>query len=864
VNFRLPSGLQVVLESNHAAPVVAFQAWIKAGSADEDPRSAGVAHFLEHMLFKGTIKRGVGRIAQEIEGAGGEINAWTSYDETTYHLVLASNYFDAGLDILSDAILRSTFDPDELASERAVVIEEIKQGLDDPDRLATQGLLSAAFGAHPYGRPIIGEMETVTRISRDELVGFFRQNYVGNRMTLVVVGDVDESRARAAIEEAFAELPAGSLPDGRPTGEPLVSAHWPRVRVTSRDVKESQLLFGFNIPEVTHPDIPALDLLSVLLGQGETSRLYRELVRNRPLASGASAYTFVGRDPGLFVVAAGLQAPRLESAAAALLGEVQRLAAEPIAADEIAKCRTMVESERVFDKETVQGYARKLGFFASIVGDLGFEERYFDRLRHLSGADLQDVARRYLDLDRIAVFAQVPPGKGPRSSERLEEKLAGIVKRAHSSRKVGIRNRRPSGEVVSHRYRSGLRLLVLPDPTVPIVAARAAWMGGLRYEDPGTNGVSNLIAALLTRGTTSRSAEQIMGAVEGMAGSLSGYSGRNSLGLAAEFLTRYWGQGLEILADCLQNPTFPENEIVRERRLILDDIKAQEDNLTHVVFQAFHRALWSRHPYRLDPLGSKASLEGFSARQVRAFFRRHYTPAGLTLAVVGDVDPDEVIEQVSRLFPNQKGVSPQRKKVPAERGVAGPRLAECLLPREQAHIVLGYPGVALNHPDRFALETLAQILSGQGGRLFVEVRERRGLAYRVSAFSLEGLDPGYFAIYVGTSPQKVDEVLGAVRAEIAGILSQGVELAELERAQRYLVGSHAIGLQRKSAIAAALALHEAYGQGWQAYREYGNQIGQVGVADISRVAHKYFRPSREVLAVLRPPARRSVAKRRRT
>ena len=216
MNFRLSNGLEVVLEENHAAPVVAFQAWVKVGSADEPPPLAGAAHLAEHMFFKGTKRRGVGQIAQEVEGAGGEINAWTSYDETAYHLVLASRFFDTGLDILADALQNSAFDPDELERERKVVLEEIKQGLDDPDRMAAQGLFEAAFDAHPYGRPIIGSAQTVGGLTREQLTDFVHQRYVASNITLVVVGDIDTATARPPSRLLSAPCPPGAPWGARP------------------------------------------------------------------------------------------------------------------------------------------------------------------------------------------------------------------------------------------------------------------------------------------------------------------------------------------------------------------------------------------------------------------------------------------------------------------------------------------------------------------------------------------------------------------------------------------------------------------------------------------------------------------------
>jgi zinc protease len=863
VNFRLSNGLEVVLEENHAAPVVAFQAWMKVGSADEPVDLAGIAHFTEHMLFKGTARRGVGAIAQEVEGAGGEINAWTSYDETTYHLVMASGYFDTGLDILADALRNSAFDATELDRERGVVLEEIKQGLDDPDRMAAQGLFQAAFDMHPYGRPIIGSAETVQRIGRPQMVGFISRCYVASNLTLVIVGDIDIARARAAIERAFGDMPAGAPLPSRPSQPPQGGA---RVRAIARDVKECQLLLGFRGPGVGHADVPALDLLAVVLGQGESSRLHLEVVRNRQLVTTASAYTFAARNPGLFVVGASLPPGRVEPPARALLAEIVRLTREEVTAEELARSRTILESERIFDQETVQGYARKLGFFTAIAGDPDFEARYFERLQQVGPGELRQVAERYLQLGQLTLFAQLPEPHADRQDGRaasavaaLEQVIADAGRPPAPSRARRQSPPAKAADVVRKLLPSGMRVLVLRDPSVPIVAMRAAWVGGLRHETQDSNGVSNLLAGLVTRGTGTRSAEQIMREVEGMAGSLSGFAGRNSLGVQAEFLARNFGDGLALVADCLLDPTFDDQEIARERRIVLDDLRAQQDNLTHLVFRAFQQTLWIRHPYRLDPLGTPRSLRAFNRRKLQSWYRQHYDPADLTLAIVGDVDPRETVATIGNLFKaagraaraNRNGhhrASPRPETLPS-----APREVVQHLPREQAHLVVGFPGVTLGHPDRFALELLAQVLSGQGGRLFSEIREKRGLAYRVSAFSIEGLDPGYFAVYVGTSPDKLAEVKDRIRAELRRLSDEPVAADELARAKRYLIGTHAIGLQRKSAIAAALAFHEAYGQGWRTYRQYTDRIGRVTVAQLTKAAKKYLRADREVVATVRPP-----------
>jgi zinc protease len=809
------------------------------------------------MLFKGTKKRGVGQIAREVESAGGEINAWTSHDETVYHLVLASRFFDTGLDILADTLMNSSFDAGELERERNVVLEEIKQGIDDPERQAGLGLFQTVFDVHPYGRPIIGSENTVRKLRRDDLLAFFARSYVGSNVTLVVVGDFDADAARKKITQAFASMPHGVAAESRPV-QPAQTAL--RVSGRSRDVKEAQLLLGYRTPAINHADIAALDLLSVLLGQGDSSRLNLEVVRNRQLATSVSAYLFSARDPGALVIAANLPAARIEDATRAVLDEVLRLAHEEVPAEELAKAKTILESDRVFDRETVQGYARKLGFFSAIAGDPNFEERYLAALQRTTAADLRRIAAEYLRSSNLSIYAQVPERLANKQQAKVDKVLARVRTvaeraEARASKRYARTPMTPDlDRVVRHVFPSGLKLLVLRDASVPVVALRATWVGGLRYEDDRSNGISNLLAGLLTRGTKTRSAEQIMNEVEGMAGALTGYTGRNSLGLQAEFLSRYFERGFDLVADCLLNATFPEDELEKERRIVLDDLRAQEDNLGQVAFKLFHAAMWSRHPYRLDPMGTPQSVAGLSRRKLLNHFHQRYSTSNLTIAVVGDVDPARVRAKVSALFGDSPEQALERPLVPTEPARAEPAQAFKFMAKEQAHLVLGYHGVGFASEDRFPLEVLAYVLSGQGGRLFTEIREKRALAYRVSAFSVEGLDPGYFAVYLASSPENLDEAIKVVRQELREVSQKGITAEELARAQRYLIGVHAIGLQRKSALAAALAFHEAYGQGWKAYRQYGDNVMKVTVADVTRVARKYLDPSREVSAIVKPPA----------
>ncbi|HEU4731946.1 MAG TPA: pitrilysin family protein, partial [Kofleriaceae bacterium] len=423
---------------------------------------------------------------------------------------------------------------------------------------------------------------------------------------------------------------------------------------------------------------------------------------------------------------------------------------------------------------------------------------------------------------------------------------------------------------------SGLVLLVRRDPSVPIVAMRAVWQGGQRIEDADHAGASALLARMLTRGCGAQSAEAVADQIDRLGGALTGVAGRNSLGVAAEWLGRSWRQGLDLLADCVLEPRLATSDLARERRLLLDDQRAQADSPSQVVFRLFSQTLYGAHPYARDPLGTAEAVGGLSRAELAAFYRERYPVSRMTLAIVGDIEIDDVVAAAEQRF----GKATRRAAAASEPAGAAAQLASTgsgrsgaavaplaldgkpaearevfgFLDRAQAHLVIGLPGATVDAPDRFALETLVAILGGQSGRLFAELRERRALAYRVSAHSVEGIDPGFVAIYLSCAPDKLGAAVAAIRDELDRLRSEGVTAAEVERAQSYLIGSHRIAMQRRAAVANAMAYHEAYGLGWQTWAGYEAAIRAVTPAAVAAAIASYLRDDRAITATVRPPA----------
>lgn len=848
---KLPNGLELIVKENRAAPVVAIQVWVRVGSADELEGEHGLAHVHEHMLFKGTARRGVGEIASTIEGVGGEINAWTSFDETVYHVTMASRDFDTGLDILADAVQHSVFDPEELTKELEVVLEEIRRGNDMPSRVMSQNLFSTTFRTHPYSRPIIGFVDTVKSFTREGILEFYRRWYQPKNMTLVVVGDVDTAHVVKKARELFTRSDAAEQRFTSPrVSEPAQAEA--RAIVEFQDIEETHLGLAWPGVPFHHEDTAAVDVLSVLLGSGDSSRLYQRVKREKELVNEVYAYAYTPKDVGLFTVGATIHGPKVLEAQAALLEEAYRLRFEPPTAAEVEKARTILLSDAVYQKETVQGIARKIGFFEVIAGGAEHEERYYEAVRRVTPERVSEVARRYLRHDQLSVSVLAPEGHRVSLDSGRVLDDARAVETALQKAHAPVRFELGPASVAKLRLENGATLLVRQDDAVPLVSVRAAAVGGLLLETEATNGISHMLGELLTRGTKRFSAEQIAEQLDSMASGVSGVSGRNSMGLSGTFLKEHWTKGFEIFSSCLLEPIFDPQEIERERKTQLEDIAGRRDSLSSVAFDTFAETLWKQHPYRLPTVGKESSVKSLSREQLLAAYHSQLNPERLVLSVVGAVDVAATVELFQRRIGGARApagtpapVLPSVEAPPAE-----PRAGFVAKQKEQAHLVLGFPGITLQDPRKWSLEVLATVLAGQGGRLFLELRDRQSLAYSVTAFSMEGLAPGYFAGYIGTAQDKLETAERGLKAELEKVREAGITREELERAQRYLVGTHEIALQRASARAGTMALNEAYGLGYDDYLRYGERIQAVTLESVRETAREIIRFDRMVRSVV--------------
>lgn len=829
--FTLPNGLSVVIDEDHSAPVASVQAWCETGSIDEDKwMGAGLSHILEHMLFKGTDTRPPGAVSRQVQDIGGYINAYTSYERTVYYIDTPADGVSQAVDILADVMMNATLPPEEYTKEQNVIRREFAMGFDDPDRQSTLLMFRTVFTESPFRHPVIGYLDIYNKLTRDDVLAYYKKRYVPNNIFFVISGDVDGEKVKKQLETYFEKYPRVALEPVYVPSEPPQAGR--------RDAHEefptelTRMSLAWPIPTVTDPDMPALDLLGSVLGGGASSPLNQEIREKKKLAFSVDAGSYSLSNGGIFAiqaVCAPEQREAVEKEALAIVGRVQK---DGVTAAELEKARRSLLSSQLGSLTTAKGRAADLGANWLYTRNLNFTHDYLDAINRVTTADLQRVAAKYLIDDHLSATSLNPVGS-----------LAKIA----AGKKAGA-----DAEVKTFLLPNGLRLLVRENRKVPLVTMVAAFKGGLLAETPATNGAGAVMARSMLKGTTSRTAEQIANEIESAGGSLSAVSGNNSFYVTSTVMKPDLALGMNVLADVLEHPTFPKDEVETEKASQLAAIKSDEDDPVNVAQNTLRERLFGAHPYALRTSGNPESVAKLTPEQLRDLHRKLAVGKNGVLAVFGDVDANQVFEAAKKAFAG----------LPAGESLATPAPPATLAktdslaiarPKNQAIVTIGYSGADMLSPDRPVLELIDTASSDLGSRFMDRIREKLGLAYFAGTTQLMGPTPGAFMFYLGTDPEKLDKAKTEFLDEISKLAGDGLTPEELARAKKRLLGAEAIRNESNSAMALATALDELFGLGTNRSERRKAEIDSVTVDDTRRVSKKYFGTPGSVEIVVAPP-----------
>jgi len=827
----LDNGLIIIIREDPSAPVVSVQAWCKAGSIDEGKwLGAGLSHMLEHMLFKGTARRGAGKIDQEVQDAGGYMNAYTSFDRTVYYINAPSTATKTAVDILCDIMQNATLPQEEVEKEKQVILREMDMNQDDPSRRASRRLFETAYIRSPYRYTVIGYPDIFNEIAREDIVAYYREKYAPNNTFFVVVGDIHASEIETQIRDGYKGSKARPLPPMVMPTEPPQAA--PREIIEEAPIELGHFHFAWHIPEIRHADVPVLDVLATLLGNGHSSRLFQEIRERRGLVHSIDAWTYNPGNPGLLGISGVVDGGLFEEARKAVRAELEKIKEGFVTDAELKKAVKQFTAATLATRKTMQGQAQDFGGNWMAANDLNFSERYLAAVTRVTREDIQGVARKYLVPENRTLYALLPTGT--------------VLQRVESREIVADK------AIQKIEFPNGLRLLLKEDHRLPFVEFRAVFKGGVLAENQENNGLTLLLAKCILKGTSTRSAEQIANEIESLGGSLDSYGGNNSFGINSEVLSSDFEQGLDLVTEVMLNPTIPEGPLEREKEVQLATIRAQRDHMLQSASKAMRRKLFGARGYGLDVAGSETSVRGVTRAHLLGFYKQLVVPNNCVIAIYGDINSEAVRAAVEKRFAAWSKSNPI--KVEAGEPLHPQEVIRVSEKRDkkQGVIVIAFPGVNIHNADRHALELLQEALSDLGSRLFVRIRENLGLAYYVGAQHFLGLQPGYFAFYAGTMPEKLGEVEGEILKEVALLREHGLSEEELKRSKAKLLGQKKIARQDLGGYAVATALDELYGLGYQNCDQEDALYERVTLEDVLRVTRTYLHPDKCVISTVSP------------
>jgi zinc protease len=830
---RLPNGLEVIVREQHLGGVAAFRVYVGAGSLNEgEYAGSGISHLLEHVVSGGsTQERTEAATREALEAIGAQTNAHTSKQFVCYHGQAEAGRIGELIDIISDYVMNSRVDAKEFAREFEVVQRELERAEASPDHVLWRLADENFFLAHPARHPVLGHLDALRRLTREDLAAFYQRAVRPDNAVAVAVGDFDADQVFEAIRSALGGWERRSAaPVVLGPREPQVA---PRRAEQEMDVASVRAILEFPTVQLTHPDLYPLDILAFVLGEGRASRLVADLRERHGLVQEIAcfSYTPAGYDGGRFSVLLQAELERAEAARTAALEHLARAAREGITAEELARAKRQKASEYVFSLQACEDVASDLGTNALLVGDPHFSDRYVRNIQSVTLEDVKRVAAKYLRPEVLCETVVRPKEKTPAEGEKA------------ASAAPAVAAQRP--EIISRVLANGVRLLLCPIPDSPTVSIQMGLRGGLSIESEKNAGISHFMSRMLLKGTSRHTASEIASATDAMGAELTASSGRNMIYLSARCLAEDFEKTFDLASACLLEPTFPPEEVELMRGQLLAELAQMEDTPHGEAALFFQRCFFTDSPYRFPVQGLPEVVAALGREDLAGWHKRLVVGNNLVVAVFGGMDlvkaANYVARQVESLPANPNLKFPTDV---APRKIAGREVYIKPSEKGAAVVYVAYPGTDIyNVRDRFPMDVLDTVVSGYqmpSGWLHEELRGK-GLVYEVHAYTMTGLLPGCFAAYAVCQPEKAAEVARTIESAMKRAASHRFEEKELAPARATIVTAKELGRETVDGWAFEAAVDEALGLGAGFAREEIERIRAVTPEEVQRVAGEYLK-----------------------
>lgn len=827
--YKLDNGQTVVVQEVKNNPIVTIDTWIKTGSIDEEDSNNGVAHFLEHLFFKGTKTHEPGEFDKILETKGAITNAATSKDFTHYYITIPSKDFDLAMDLHGDMILHPLIPRKEMEKERKVVLEEISKDLNSPTKIMQDNLNSMLYTTHPYKRKVIGRSDVIETITRDQVLSFYNKNYSPSNMVTVIIGDVDVNHAIEKTKEAFNAEYKKQTKTIYTKEAPLTKQ---QKKVEYLDTESGYMVIGFRGTPIDDKDSYALDVLATILGDGRSSVLNQVLKEKKRIAFSVDAGNSTFRDDGIFYISANYEPTKCKIVQDTIFNEIEKIQKNGVTDDQLKLAKNIIERSTYYSRESITNIATEIGYTMALTNDIKFYDTYLDNIKNVSKEDVKKVAEKYLGINRSAVSIVLP-------KSAKEVPVASLTQQAPATAELVSEN----AQTKKYKLSDGATMLYTPNNVNDIIAISIYAKGGQLAEQKA--GTANLTATAMMRGTKNYTSLELSQVLEDNGIKIQPSASADAFVINVLTTKDEYDKTLELLNEVVNNATFEDYEIDKVKTEKLNTIKRNKDVPLQRAIEEYRDLIYQNSPYSISSKILEKNIPNITKEDIINYYNSIFAPKNLVISINGNIDKNKTIQDLNNIFKPKENTknfdfAQYNSKIPT---VTTPRQTIQKVPAtETAWILLGWQtnGV-LNEKDYATLQVIDSLLgSGMSSRLFKDLREQEGLAYQLGSGYSPNVLRGSFLLYIGTNPQTLDKAKSGLFAEITRLKTEYVGDKELQDAKEKLLGNYVIGLETNLDKASNIGWYEASTRGYEFKDKYEKLINSVTDSDIIEIANKYF------------------------
>ncbi len=832
----LANNLDVLFIDAPGQTTSTIQFWFRAGSALEEDSDQGIAHFLEHMFFKGTSKRPGAAIAHEIETFGGEVNAFTSFDYTCYYINSPVDNLLQATDILLDMVANPLFGAKDFKAEREVVFEEYLRSIDNPNQFAFAKIMDNSFTGK-YAHPILGRPETIKNFSKKQLITFRKNHYNTNNCLLVIAGDLKERKKIISQIEKF------HFPKGKENSfEKFTLKNKTAIEVHKKDVRQATFTICLPAPSFNDEHAASEDLAMNCFAHGETSRAYQNLVHKNSLATSVSGSTMFFIDGGIHFLRVVLPEENLSKLYPELLSIIEDIEENGFDSDEINKIQNQYLASKLYDLESIESYAFAKGHGFAQNGDIEAEDKFIKQIERSNKFAVNNSFKKIWS-GKLQFSLQLPNSASVSEHKKLLSKFAkelDKLKKKDNQKKLNkVTNSNFDQQAKLIELKKGIKLFYRQNTMTPTFVFHAYLRGGLTEETMQNNGQYHLLSSLLTKGYNKKNYHEIKKNLENMSASLNGFSGKNAYGLTMHGQTAHIEQLFNHFWNSFLKPDIPEKWLKHEKELIRRELENQKEDPIKLCFQNFGKHIFNDHPYAFNVLGSQKSVKRIKRLDLQKLHSTNLQQKEILFTYCGDLPLDELLEILTpyiEKIPSRNEKTVKIKKYSSKHS----QKQKIELPREQSHLLLGRESFPLGTQNDLMLKMLTIHLSGQSSDLFVTVRDKLGLCYAAQAIQFTAIEGGYWAIYMGTSNDKVEQALMAMKTLLGQLQKKGVTSTELKKIKSMLEGQNKINIQTNGDYANIYSIPILQNKGMDFFYHNNQFIKNVNLQDFNKFLKNFL------------------------